>query len=157
MSNTENNDIWEEDRLVSGLKQGHEEAFQVLVRRYQARLFGVAFGMTQDREESQDIVQDVDGAGNITQSTIDLPLMESTNLTTRVLVPDRGTVMLGGLTLTAETEVESGVPVLSKIPIIGRLFSNRSEVKDKHILLILVKPTIILKEEAEEDAIAALK
>ena len=59
MSNTENNDIWEEDRLVSGLKQGREEAFQVLVRQYQARLFGIAFGMTQDREESQDIVQDV--------------------------------------------------------------------------------------------------
>ena len=59
MSNTENNDIWEEDRLVAGLKQGREQAFQVLVRQYQARLFGIAFGMTQDREESQDIVQDV--------------------------------------------------------------------------------------------------
>ena len=75
---------------------------------------------------------------------------------TRVSVPDRGTVMLGGLTLTGEVERESGAPVLSKLPILGRLFSNRSKVSDKQILLILVKPTIMLQEETEEDAISAL-
>jgi general secretion pathway protein D len=85
------------------------------------------------------------------------PVLEMTQVMTRVLVPDRGTVLLGGLTLTAEKEVESGVPILSKIPFISRFFSNRSEVKDKQVLLILVKPTIILKDETEEDAIAAME
>ncbi|MBW8036100.1 MAG: type II and III secretion system protein [Planctomycetes bacterium] len=85
------------------------------------------------------------------------PVTENTSVQTRVLVPDSGTVLLGGLTLTAEKEIESGVPILSKIPILNRFFSNRSEVKDKQILLILVKPTIILKDEAEEDAIAAME
>ena len=87
----------------------------------------------------------------------DLPSLQNTMIMTRVTVPDQGTVMLGGLTLTAEQELESGVPVLSKIPILGRLFSNRSEVKDKQILLILVKPTIILEGEVEEKAIAAME
>ncbi|HEG44494.1 MAG TPA: hypothetical protein ENH94_10650, partial [Phycisphaerales bacterium] len=85
------------------------------------------------------------------------PVTENTSIQTRVLVPDRGTVLLGGLTLTAEKEIESGIPILSKIPILNRFFSNRSEVKDKQILLVLVKPTIILKDEAEEDAIAAME
>ncbi len=85
------------------------------------------------------------------------PVIEYTDIMTRVVVPDRGTLMLGGLTLTAEREIEAGVPVLSKIPILGRLFSNRSEVKDKQILLVLVKPTIVLKEENEEAAIAAMQ
>jgi len=85
------------------------------------------------------------------------PVVEYTDIMTRVVVPDRGTVLLGGLTLTAEREVESGVPVLSKVPLLGRLFSNRSEVKDKQILLVLVKPTIILKEEIEAAAIAAMQ
>jgi len=49
------------------------------------------------------------------------------------------------------------VPVLSKIPILGRLFGNRSIVKDQRILLILVKPTIILQEEREAEAIAAME
>lgn len=87
----------------------------------------------------------------------DLPTTQMTMLQTRVCVPDRGTIVLGGLTLTAEKELESGVPGLSKVPLLGRLFSNRSEVKDKQILLILVKPTIIIQEYAEEDAIAAME
>ena len=45
--------------MVASLKQGREEAFRVLIQRYKARLFSVAYGMTLDREESLDIVQDV--------------------------------------------------------------------------------------------------
>ena len=86
----------------------------------------------------------------------DLPLTQNSSVMTRVSVPDRGTVMLGGLTLTSEREMESGVPVLGKLPLLGRLFSNRSQIKDKQILLILVKPTIMLQQETEEDAIGAL-
>jgi general secretion pathway protein D len=86
----------------------------------------------------------------------DLPTQQITSIQTRVSVPDRGTVLLGGLTLTAEKEAESGTPILSKLPLLGRLFSNRSEVKDKQILLILVKPTIMLQEETEQDAISAM-
>lgn len=88
--------------------------------------------------------------------TYDLPLTQNSSVMTRVSVPDRGTVMLGGLTLTSEREMESGVPVLGKLPLLGRLFSNRSQIKDKQILLILVKPTIMLQQETEEDAIGAL-
>ena len=96
-------------------------------------------------------------AGKPETVTWEEPVTENTSIQTRVLVPDQGTVLLGGLTLTAEKEIESGVPILSKIPILNRFFSNRSEVKDKQILLVLVKPTIILKDEAEEDAIAAME
>ena len=59
MSNTLNKDIWAEDKLVDGLKQGQEAAFRALIRQYQGRLFSVAYGITQDREESLDIVQEV--------------------------------------------------------------------------------------------------
>jgi type II secretory pathway component GspD/PulD (secretin) len=86
-----------------------------------------------------------------------LPEIQTTEIVTRVSLPDQGTVMLGGLTLAAENEIVSGVPVLGKIPLIGRLFSSNSEVKDKQILLILVKPTILLRDENEADAVAALQ
>ena len=72
-------------------------------------------------------------------------------------VPDGGTLLLGGQKVSVEVEREAGVPILSKIPFIGRLFSNRSTVKDEKVLLILVKPTIILQEEAEAGAIAAME
>ena len=89
--------------------------------------------------------------------SIPLPDTEISRVETRVSVPDGGTLLLGGQKLTAEVELESGVPIVSKIPVIGRLFSNRSVVKDSKILLVLVKPTIILQEEAEAEAIAAME
>ena len=106
--------------------------------------------------EDEGMVQGLLG-DQVVSNFFDLPELQNTMLMTRVKVPDQGTVLLGGLTLSAEREVQSGVPVLSKIPILGRLFSNRSEIKDKQILLILVKPTIILKEESEARAIAAME
>jgi type II secretory pathway component GspD/PulD (secretin)/TolA-binding protein len=97
----------------------------------------------------------IGGAG--TSWTIAYPETEISRVETRVSVPDGGTLLLGGQKLTAEIEKESGVPVLSKIPFLGRVFSNRSKVKDEKILLILVRPTIILQEEAEAEAIAAME
>ena len=59
MSNKPNSDFSDERRLVSGLKKGQEEAFRVLIRRYEKKLFSIAYGITLDREESLDIVQEV--------------------------------------------------------------------------------------------------
>jgi type II secretory pathway component GspD/PulD (secretin) len=97
--------------------------------------------------------------GNNPEQAIQIPLpeTETSRVQTRVSVPDKATLLLGGQRLTVDVEKDAGVPVLSKVPFLGRLFSNRSKVKDSQILLILVKPTIILREEAESKAIAAME
>ena len=95
--------------------------------------------------------------GEVRTYEVKLPQTEISRVKTRVAVPDGGTLLLGGQKVTAEVEREAGVPILSKIPIIGRAFSNRSKIKDHKILLILVKPTIILQEEADTEAIAAME
>jgi len=59
VSNKTNSDFSDERRLVSGLKKGQEEAFRFLIRRYQSKLFSIAYGITLDKEESLDILQDV--------------------------------------------------------------------------------------------------
>lgn len=81
---------------------------------------------------------------------IQQPEIQITEVRTTVSVPDGGTLLLGGQTLAGEIERESGVPVLSKIPFLKRLFTNRSMVKDDQVLLILVKPTIIIQREQEQ-------
>src|SRR5204863_2804557 len=81
---------------------------------------------------------------------VQLPLIQITQVRTTVSVPDGGTLLLGGQTLSGEIEREEGVPVLSKIPFLKRLFTNRSYVKDDQILLILVKPTIVIQREQEQ-------
>jgi RNA polymerase sigma-70 factor (ECF subfamily) len=45
--------------LVRGLKRGDQEAYRVLVDRYQKRVFGIAYGITLDREASLELAQDV--------------------------------------------------------------------------------------------------
>ncbi len=86
----------------------------------------------------------------IVLGVIETPELELTQIRTSVSIPDRGTLMTGGQRLISETQVEAGVPVLSKIPLIDRLFANSSQVKDERTLLILIKPTIILQNEEEE-------
>ncbi|MEA3225897.1 MAG: hypothetical protein U9Q07_08090, partial [Planctomycetota bacterium] len=88
---------------------------------------------------------------------IGLPTREIAEVRTRVSVPDGGTLLIGGQKLGAEINKEAGVPGMSKVPILGRLFTNRSKVKDQDILLILVKPTIILQDEAEREYFAPLE
>ncbi|UCF42358.1 MAG: hypothetical protein JSV99_07050 [Planctomycetota bacterium] len=99
------------------------------------------------------------GGGGVGENvyTILFPETEISRVETRVSVPDGGTLLLGGQKLTAEVDKESGVPIVSKIPVIGRLFSNRSKVKDSKILLVLVKPTVILQEEVEAEVTAAME
>jgi type II secretory pathway component GspD/PulD (secretin) len=85
-----------------------------------------------------------------TQSFIQLPTITVTRVRTTATVPDEGTILLGGQRLVTEVEVETGVPVLSKIPIINRFFTNRVESKEEQTLLILLKPTIMIQNELEE-------
>ena len=99
----------------------------------------------------------VDENGDLQTIRSDVPETETTSISTRVLVPDSGTLLIGGQRITQEIDKESGVPILSKLPLLGRLFTNRSTIQDQQILLILVKPTIILQEETEAEAMGTME
>ena len=85
-----------------------------------------------------------------TSSFIQTPTVTVTEVNTSVTVPDQGTILLGGQRLITESQVETGVPVLSKIPILNRFFTNRTETKEEQTLLILIKPTILIQTEEED-------
>ena len=90
------------------------------------------------------------GATNAFPGFVQLPQTQVTEVSTTVSVPDGGTLLLGGERLAGETTIEAGVPVLSQIPIINRLFTNTSTTKDNVVLLILVRPRIIIQKEFEK-------
>lgn len=48
----------DDSHLVSATLEGHSEAFEVLVERYQRRLFGLVRNYTRNAAEVEDIVQD---------------------------------------------------------------------------------------------------
>ena len=85
-----------------------------------------------------------------TSAFIQVPTTTVTRVQTTVTVPDQGTILLGGQRLVSEFEVESGVPVLSKIPVLNRFFTNRVTTKEEQTLMILLKPTVLIQSEQEE-------
>jgi len=62
---------------------------------------------------------------------------------TTVLVKDNQTVVIGGLMSTTETEVETKVPVLGDLPLVGVLFRSKSTTTRKTNLLIFLTPHVI--------------
>lgn len=52
-------------------------------------------------------------------------------------------IVLGGMERTQKSETGSGVPLLSRIPVLKWLFSSRERTKSKVVTLVFIKPTII--------------
>ncbi|MGI2853219.1 pilus (MSHA type) biogenesis protein MshL [Shewanella algae] len=82
----------------------------------------------------------------ISDSALDLPLAQSeireSDTVIKALSGD--VVVIGGLMKSENTEVVSKVPLLGDIPFIGEAFTNRSKLKRKTELVILLKPTVVV-------------
>ena len=63
--------------------------------------------------------------------------------TNQLLVNDGETAVIGGLTVTEVKKSRTGVPLLSSLPLVGKLFSYSSDEERRRDLIILVTPRII--------------
>ena len=90
------------------------------------------------------------GGSAAINGTIQLPQFTITTVSTTVTVPDGGTVLLGGVKRLNEQRTEYGVPVLSKTPLLNRLFRNIGIGRQTSSLMLMVTPRIIILEEEEE-------
>ena len=82
-----------------------------------------------------------------TPVTLELPRLEVQRVRTTVTIPDDATVLLGGLKFSEEQDKFSGIPWLSKIPIVNFLASRRGKYVNRRNLLILLKAKIIIPDE----------
>jgi type IV pilus assembly protein PilQ len=62
---------------------------------------------------------------------------------TRVIVDNGQTAVIGGLVRQNESTVDTGVPYLMDIPLVGYLFKSSTRVQEERELLIFVTPTIV--------------
>lgn len=83
-------------------------------------------------------------------TTVQLPSFAFVTVSTTVSVPDGGTVLLGGVKRLSEGRNEFGVPLLSKIPYLSRLFRNVGIGRETQSLMMMVTPRIIIQEEEEQ-------
>ncbi|MEM9896049.1 MAG: hypothetical protein AAF789_06740 [Bacteroidota bacterium] len=64
-------------------------------------------------------------------------------LISKIRVKNEETIVVGGLEEASKTESGSGVPILSRIPILKWFFSSQTKEDIKTKLLIFIKPTIV--------------
>ncbi|GEM_PF-5799860 len=97
--------------------------------------------------------EEVDSDGNVVSHSvsypIELPELSIRKVRSTVTIPDGGTLSVGGKMTARRMKGSSGVPFLSNIPFLGRLFSTRTDVDENENLIILVHGRVILFEEEE--------
>ena len=98
------------------------------------------------KEVSLQIVQTNDTLSQTTQAVgggVQVPDINTQELNTTVIVPDRATVLLGGLVTQQDTKNVAGVPFLSTIPLMGNLFKSTSDTTNRQELVVMIQPTIV--------------
>jgi len=89
------------------------------------------------------ISDDVIGQSDFIEGIGSVPIIGTRELLTTVTVPNNQTIILGGLITTNDTENVTGIPLLSDIPGLGRLFSTKTQGVDRDELMIFIQPTIV--------------
>ncbi|KZE33476.1 type IV pilus secretin PilQ [Crenobacter luteus] len=71
------------------------------------------------------------------------PAVDTKKIQTQVLVENGGTVVIGGIFVQDEGEVENKVPLLGDIPVLGYLFKNKQARKNRRELLVFITPRTV--------------
>ncbi len=78
-----------------------------------------------------------------------VPSLATNEAETELLVNNNDTVVIGGIVKTTDNESTSGTPVLSGIPILGRLFRTDINKDKRNELLIFLTPSIVQLEQRQ--------
>ena len=92
-----------------------------------------------------DISQDVSrpGARDPDISTSGNPPINNKSVTSQVAVQSGQTVFLGGLIAEQDSRGRTGVPYLSRLPLIGPLFGSKTKAQNRSETLVMITPTVI--------------
>jgi len=108
--------------------------------------------INQDGYVSLAIQQEVNAA--TTEVLFDAPVISTREAATQVFVKDGQTIVLGGLRDRQRTANQSGIPVLSHIPILGGLFGSTDRSTSETELYLFLTPRI-LKTDVDADSVTA--
>ncbi|GAA4999376.1 type II secretion system protein GspD [Pseudoluteimonas lycopersici] len=110
--------------------------------------------VTKDGMVFLDLVQEISSAGNVSTACVGTacnPRISVSKLKTEAAVQSGQTVMLAGLIDDQVEHGSSGLPGLSRIPIIGGLFGTQKSNKSRSETIILITPTIVRNAQEAAD------
>jgi type II secretory pathway component GspD/PulD (secretin) len=91
------------------------------------------------------VTQQVNQATSETQ--FDAPIISTRSVQTQLLVKDGQTVVLGGISDRQRDVKSSGLPILSRIPVLGGLFGGNERRTSETELFLFLKPVVLFTDE----------
>jgi type II secretory pathway component GspD/PulD (secretin) len=85
------------------------------------------------------------------------PIVGTRKARTQIAVDDGATIVIGGLLRETEKETREGIPFLSRLPLLGSLFTYKTTKKEKTDLLVFITPYILPEELEEENIVEKIK
>jgi type III secretion protein C len=82
--------------------------------------------------------------GAMSDKVVDqIPVIQRSSISTQALIPNGSTLLIAGYSQERETLTNTGVPLLSNIPIIGGLFKGRDSNRVKVEKLYMISPRLV--------------
>ena len=130
----------------TGAANGVANPFQTIQRENVGVTLQVTPQINEGDSVVMDIVQEVSSISQQALSASDV-ITNERKIETKVLAQDGDIVVLGGLVKDDIQDSQQGVPLLSGIPVLGRLFRNDVVSVTKSNLLVFIRSTIIRDDD----------
>jgi general secretion pathway protein D len=99
--------------------------------------------------DEQNGTQTIEGGAGGNDLTV--PRISTREILTTATVPNNNTIVLGGLIVNRDGREKSGIPILSDIPYLGRLFSSVTDTKNRSELMVFIQPSIVKNDRMLND------
>lgn len=100
------------------------------------------------RQVLSSIQEDTGVAGN--------PVFQNQEISTTVVVRDGENVVLGGLIQSSNADLNSGLPGVSRIPVLGALFGYQQDTAERKELFIVLRPEVVNLNESSSAGYAEI-
>lgn len=127
---------------TGGNNGGSVNPFQTIQRQEVGTILKITPQINEGDSVMLKIEQESSSIAASSSGAVDLVTNKRT-ISTRVLIEDGGTIVLGGLIQDTQSSGEQRVPFLGRIPLIGELFKTRSAKKNKTNLMVFIQPRIL--------------
>jgi general secretion pathway protein D len=148
-------DVGDEIPVVSSSARSIDNSDAPIVNNVEYRKTGVTLEIRPTVHASGyvdvEVAQELSQATQTTTSDIDSPTIFNRSIETTVSLKDGGSVLLGGLVSSSGGTKQRGIPVLGKLPGIGKLFRVDGDTEDRTELMVLVIPYVVRTPEEAED------
>jgi len=134
----------------------NEEQAQMQVSGWEYMDIGITFDVTPHVNKAGYVTLDIhptitEDIGDASVEGTTLPILSNESVTTRVMIKEGETLVIGGLIKDKITDTREKVPILGDIPVLGYLFQKKEKTTTKTDLLIFITPYIITADLENSD------